>query len=148
MVPTKKTRSASFFRDTLTLHMLHLNVIFLLIASSVLAITHIIALQLFLYWHFSWFDLPMHFLGGAIVALAVFAGYALRAPIPKRYLNVIPILAFVLIVAFVWEIFELSIGIVIEDDYEMDTILDLIMGVIGGMVGYVVGSSVENNKYD
>ena len=119
------------------------NVMLLLIASSVLALIHIISLELFLYWRFFWLDVPIHALGGAVAALGVFALYDLGFPASKRYLKLIPVLAFVLIVAFMWEIYELKIGIIIEDDYEIDTIIDLGMGLLGGFIGYIVGNRMQ-----
>ena len=47
-----------------------------------------------------------------------------------------------------WEVYELGIGIPIEDDYEVDTIVDLIMGMLGGVLGYVVAFSVSSLNLD
>lgn len=120
-----------------------MNIILFLIASSVLAITHIIALELFLYWHFWWMDIPMHFLGGSVAALGVFATFAFRAPLPKRLMRIVPVLSFVLIVALSWEVYEVSIGIPIDENFVKDTALDLCMGMIGGWVGFIVGSRMH-----
>ena len=123
--------------------MLQLTTIFFFIASSVLAVTHIIALTFYLYWQFPWFDVPMHVLGGAAVALGVLTLYDFRVPIPKRWAKLLPVLSFVLIVALVWEYYEIFIGIPVEADHLIDTIFDLIAGVVGGVVGHSVGSRIQ-----
>jgi len=106
---------------------------------ALLAGVHIVALELFLYWKFSWFDIPMHFVGGAVVALGVFTLYDLHLFVPKRYLQLLPIVLLVFLVAMVWEVYELFIGVPIEDDYVVDTLTDLVMGLLGATVGYTIG---------
>lgn len=123
--------------------MLKLPTVFCLITFSLLAVVHYVALQLFLYWRFWWFDIPMHFIGGTVVALGIFTLYDLRLPLPARYLKLIPVVLLTFVVAMVWEVFELGIGIPIEEDYIFDTTLDLIMGLLGGVLGYVVGVNVR-----
>jgi len=106
---------------------------------ALLAGVHIVALKLFLYWKFSWFDIPMHFGGGVVVALGIFTLYDLHLFVPKRYLQLLPIILLVFLVAMIWEVYELFIGVPIEDDYVVDTLTDLGMGLLGAVVGYTVG---------
>ena len=117
--------------------------IFFLIASSTLAVIHIVSLELFLYWKYPLLDIPVHALGGAVVALGIFTFKDLFPKYPSRLLYPIPVLSFVLLVALVWEVYELKIGIPIEVDFEIDTIMDLIMDILGGIIGYIVGYSVS-----
>lgn len=123
--------------------MLKLPTVFFLISFSFLAGIHIIALQLFLYWKFQWFDIPMHFLGGIVVALGLFTLHDLKLVIKKRHLQIFPIVLLVLTVAMLWEVYELLIGIPIESNYVVDTLTDLSMGLLGGLVGYGIGSSIK-----
>lgn len=123
--------------------MLKLPTVFFLIAFSFLAVVHVVALQLFLYWHYWWFDLPMHFIGGAVVALGLFTLHDLQLVIPERYLALIPVLLLVLLIAMVWEVYELFIGVPIEGDYVSDTLIDLVMGLSGGALGYFVGTNLR-----
>ena len=51
--------------------MLKTTTILFLIALSVLAALHFIALSLYLYWQVWWFDIPMHLLGGFTVVLGI-----------------------------------------------------------------------------
>lgn len=123
--------------------MLKLPTVFFLISFSFLAGIHIIALQLFLYWKFQWLDIPMHFLGGIVVALGLFTLHDLKLVIKKRHLQIFPIVLLVLTVAMLWEVYELLIGIPIESNYVVDTLTDLSMGLLGGLVGYGIGSSIK-----
>lgn len=130
------------------LNMPKLSLIFFLIASSVMAVIHIIALELSLYWQIVWLDIPMHALGGATVALGIFAIHDLWEQFPSRLLYPIPVLLFVLMAALLWEVYEIGIGIPIEDNFEADTILDIVMDMLGGVIGYIVGYSVSSLEFE
>jgi len=123
--------------------MLQLTTILFLIAFSMLAAIHYLALQLFFYWRFTWFDIPMHLFGGAVVALGVFTLRDLRL-IPNTFLTVKMVLLFVFITAGVWELFELYAGVPIDEAYYPDTTLDVIMGMLGGYLGYIVGNRLRS----
>ena len=110
-------------------------------SGMVLAISHALSLKFFLYWQYPWLDIPIHALGGIFLVLGIFAVYDLRPNFPKRFLLPIPALFFVLLITLAWEVFQLKIGIPIDDNYEVDTILDLIMGMLGGVMGYILGYS-------
>lgn len=109
-----------------------------------MAIVHLIALQLYLYWRFWWLDIPMHVLGGAVAAFGVFAFRDLSLPgfglLAKRLCLV---MLFVVLVMIAWEVFEVWAGIPIQDDYVLDTSIDLTMGFIGGLLGYVVARNLD-----
>lgn len=122
--------------------MIKLNTWFFISAAALLSVVHFIALELALYWHIWWFDLPMHFLGGAVVALGIYVLYDFGVPLPKRWMRFIPVISAVFIVALIWEYYEVLIGIPIEDDHELDTTIDLAMGLMGGIVGLYVGRSI------
>ncbi len=87
--------------------------------------------------------MPMHVIGGVVVALGIFTLHDLRLWVPKRYLRLLPIVLLVLLVAMAWEVYELMIGIPIEQDYVIDTITDLLMGLLGGALGYFIGNSLR-----
>lgn len=115
-----------------------------LFSFASLAIIHELALRFYLYWRHPWFDIPMHFFGGIVVALGVYTARELKLPFFKRTITFPFVLAFVLFAAFIWELFELMGGIsVIQINFMFDTALDLILGLLGGVVGYVVGGSIK-----
>ena len=123
--------------------MLQLTTILFLIAFSLLAVVHYIALQLYLYWKFEWFDIPMHVLGGAVVVLGLYTLYDLRIIVPRHFLRVVPTLAAVFIIASIWEVFQVFAGIATEENYIFDTARDLTMGLLGGYIGFIVGDSIR-----
>ncbi|MDC1205420.1 hypothetical protein N8083_01070 [Candidatus Pacebacteria bacterium] len=123
--------------------MLGLSTILFLIAGSILVMIHIISLELSLYWKYLWLDIPVHALGGSVLALCFFALHDVFPRFPKRLLYPIPVLLLILLISLGWEVYEIGIGIPIEADFEIDTSIDLIMAMLGGVVGYVVGYSVS-----
>ncbi|MFT5036747.1 MAG: hypothetical protein ACI9VM_000311 [Candidatus Azotimanducaceae bacterium] len=118
--------------------------IFFFIAGFTLVVIHLVSLELSLYWKYAWFDIPMHILGGSVIALSLFAIHEAFPRFPARFLYPIPVLSIVLVTALAWEVFELKAGIPIEIDFEFDTSVDLIMGLLGGIIGYIVGHSVSS----
>lgn len=114
--------------------------IFLLLLLSVvtLAFVHISALQFYLYWQYVWLDVPVHFLGGAVVTFLFFSLVDLGVRLPTWCQKVVPVLIMVFLVGVAWELYELLIGIVMRDNYVFDTTLDLVMDVCGGYVGFII----------
>lgn len=123
--------------------MLQLTTIVFLIAFSVLAVIHVIAIKLYLYWQILWLDIPMHFLGGIVVALGLYTLRDLQI-FPNKFLKLLPVMLLVLCVAIAWEVYELMTGITTLADLYGDTIADIIMGLSGGLVGFFVGNSLRN----
>ncbi len=123
--------------------MLQLTTIVFLIAFSVLAVIHNLAVKLFLYWHIWWLDIPVHAFGGMIVALGLFTLRDLRL-FPNTWLRAPVVLAFVLSIALIWEVYELIIGVPIIGDYAIDTSIDVTIGLLGGAVGYFIGNSLRH----
>ena len=105
------------------------------------AVLHKIALSLFLYWNVVWFDIMMHFLGGALIALITlffiydskFFNFKIRKPIVIFSAAV----GMTLIIGLCWELWELYVGFadIIED--RADTFLDLIMDFLGAIAAYL-----------
>jgi hypothetical protein len=114
----------------------------LLITFATLAALHILAIKLSLYWHFWWFDIPMHFFGGVIVALGVYVVRDLGLPLPSFSYRLVPFLCIVLLVALIWEAFELWAGVPMESDFIVDSATDLLMGMMGGYFGYHLGRAL------
>jgi hypothetical protein len=122
--------------------MLQLTTIVFLIAFSVLAVIHNLAIQLYLYWHIWWLDIPVHAFGGAIVALGLFTLRDLKM-FPNSGLRLLPVIGIVIGVALIWEAYEVAIGLPRLEDYIFDTVLDVCMGLSGGIIGYVIGNSLR-----
>jgi hypothetical protein len=104
------------------------------------AILHYIALVNFLYWSVDWFDILMHFLGGAtmgLLALFVFftSGYipAFRDLSKNKWVVFYVVLSFTLIIGLGWELWEIFFGMSNPLLDKSDVILDMIMDTIGAL---------------
>ncbi len=98
------------------------------VLSLVLALLQAWALAEFLYWRYAWFDIPMHFLGGA--AIAAF----LVALLMHHRLKTFVVLMIVATIG--WEVFEYLFGLPRESNYALDTALDLVMDTLGALTVY------------
>ncbi|OGG47978.1 hypothetical protein A3D66_02800 [Candidatus Kaiserbacteria bacterium RIFCSPHIGHO2_02_FULL_50_9] len=106
---------------------------------AIIAVLHFFATYYGLYWTVRWFDTPMHFLGGMMVALFVSwvgmrAGMLARMTSGKRRFFLI--IGATAIVGVLWELFELSISLRQEPGYLFDTLQDLLFDIVGGAIGY------------
>lgn len=119
--------------------------IFLLSTLGVVLVAHLLALHFELYFVYPWFDVPMHILGGVSVAFAFLLLPHSSFRIPVRYVRLVPVLAFVLIVGLIWELYEILIGIpLIEPNFEVDMIGDLCNDLLGGAMGYFIGNRLRS----
>ncbi len=102
-----------------------------LLLAALLAALHLYALEHFIYWHYRWFDTPMHILGGAMV------GASFVAVFPSK--NVRLFVVGVLFVAIGWEVFEyvfrISTG---QSHYYFDTFHDIANDCIGAFITYLI----------
>ncbi len=143
VVPTKKTHLVRFFRVVVLMLMLQITTIIFLIAFSVLAVIHKIAMTLSLYWHFSWFDIPVHAFGGMIVALGFFTLRDLKL-FPNKWLTLSRVFLLTLLITIAWELFEFLAGVPRDAAFVSDTILDICMGLSGSIIGFYIGTSLRN----
>ena len=102
-----------------------------LVLAALMLGVHLYALDNYLYWYYRWLDIPMHVLGGAVMAAAVIGVLRSFRPI-----------TFVLVIAagaIGWEVFEylfhISTG---QPDYLWDTLHDIVNDAFGALVVYVV----------
>ena len=110
-----------------------------------IAVLHLVALEYFLYWVYTWFDILMHFLGGLFIALSILwfvfeSGYVHVARTVNHAVLVAGLSIF--FVGVGWEIFEVIAGIPIEDNFVFDTITDLTMDACGAAVGIIIFNAV------
>jgi len=114
--------------------------LFLLFLIFLIAILHFLATSFYWYWSIWWFDIPMHFLGGAWVAgvslwLYFLSDYFKKNPVNKKKIFLIAILTAGLI-GFLWEVFEFSLSqLVVFNSLNswMDTFSDFIMDILGAV---------------
>lgn len=115
-----------------------------LLAGMVLAVLHYFSLELYLYWRYAWLDIPMHFLGGVVVAFGYLTVRDFFPSWSKKRFTLFKTLAVVIMAAVVWEVFEVLIGVIFEEGrYVIDTLSDLLIGALGGVLGYYLSSRVS-----
>ena len=112
----------------------------LIFCSIAVLFFHVMALEYYLYWNIDWFDIFMHFLGGATMGfLALYSfftsGYIPKIVEQKNNLVIVfcLVILFTLVVGLTWELWELFVGFsdILED--KGDAILDLIMDTLGAI---------------
>jgi hypothetical protein len=112
--------------------MVHTRVIVFIVLSVLFAATHAVAMQLSLYyWHW-WFDIPMHFWGGGLIALGVhsFATFSRLHFKPTVWV----VLGAFLLIATAWEVFEWFAGLYDPATYLVDVTKDVVVGLSGGLL--------------
>ncbi len=100
-----------------------------------IAVLHFVGLKLYLYWTTDWFDILLHFLGGAWVALGAFWFFFcsdfVRLDKKNKFLV---IFGATLVVGILWEVFEYFFEITqMGEVYSFDTMLDLVMDLVGAV---------------
>jgi hypothetical protein len=116
------------------------------------AMLHRLALTHKLYFHYAWFDIMMHFLGGLLIALfaCFLAGRWLQTHLPyeSRTRLYVDVLLFSVIVGLLWESFELIFELTILDAtiYIQDTLLDFVMNTLGVLSGLMLVSNTVFRK--
>lgn len=119
------------------------------LSASLVLVLHTIAMERTLYFTYRWFDIPMHFLGG--LALGWFSTYFLARFFPERSrafsLFLGATLCSVLLLALVWEGFELIYGIAVSaENYLTDTMGDILIGLAGGTLAAITARQPISNE--
>lgn len=112
----------------------------LLALALLIAGLHYLANEFYLYWAWWWFDILMHFLGGALVAGSVL--WLTRFEVPISIRHTIPrfTVAFlaVLTIGILWEVLEWVTGAYSALNYTLDTVLDIAMDIVGMLAAYLL----------
>lgn len=112
----------------------------------VLALAHMMAQRLHLYWTYRWLDVPMHFLGGVWVGLAAlwlwyYSGWG-RRPGAVQHRPFLVALGGGLAFGLLWECFDFLVWSLVvgsfPQNYLADSVLDITMDVLGACVAYMV----------
>ena len=114
-----------------------------LVAAMLLAFLHGMAIFLFLYSFYWWFDIPLHFLGGfcaGLVSLYFYSRFRLGNVRTRNFFGVLEFAILgTIVVGLGWELFEYSAGITFNavGNHVLDTAKDLVMDILGGYVAYL-----------
>lgn len=100
---------------------------------AITALLYFLGFFLYLHWVFWWYDILLHLLGGAWVVLV--SMWLLK--VSNKVQPWASIIAVVIMIGALWEVFEMLIGAPRESNYLFDTSLDLLMDVIGA-VGAII----------
>ena len=116
--------------------MIHSMVVVFLVLAALFATAHAFAVYASLYWYHWWFDVVMHFWGGVLIALGL---YALSTFSRWQFRPTLTMLLWTLLaVTLLWEAFEFWAGLWQPATYLADTIQDILVGFGGGLVAYLV----------
>jgi hypothetical protein len=115
--------------------------------SALIASLHFLASAYSWYWQWPWFDILMHFLGGAFIGLAslwvLFHSRYVGSFHPSRKAMFAAALVGALSVGLGWEVFEYvagATGVSGYESYALDTATDLAMDCLGAVVSYLLYS--------
>jgi hypothetical protein len=109
-------------------------VIFFIVAGSIFAAVHWVAVEASLYWHYWWFDILMHFWGGTLIALGVVSLTSFRSVKYVASYKLVFLVALVIVIT--WEFFEWQIGLFTPALQWPDALYDVMLGLTGGLLGY------------
>ncbi len=115
-----------------------------IVSGIELAIIHVLAMQLLLYWRYWWLDIPVHVFGGAFVALGAVAIFGSRASGRFLPVRMFAILAMATLVG--WEIFGIILENGLKPNFYTDTTIDLISGALGAAIGYTVARFIYTSS--
>ena len=115
---------------------------------------HIFATIYHLYWLFPWFDIPMHFLGGFLLAIIFFYFWRFAhisigtgvSSVPNVFVALVLTLGFVALIGVFWEFYEflrdfylLTGGkISVFQNSFADTVKDLFFDLVGGTTAFAI----------
>jgi hypothetical protein len=91
-----------------------------------------------LYWYLWWFDSVMHFWGGFMITLGLFAiaTFSRFRTRPTLWFTI----AVLILMTLVWEGFEWYAGLIDPDPmvHLLDSSKDIVLGIGGGLIMYVL----------
>jgi len=111
------------------------------VVGLAIAILYPLAFAYLLFWNLWWYDILLHFLGGAFVVAVARWSLASAPPSVLRLSRLRPLLFYIVITFFIgvlWEFFEFAADLTyVHSGYWVDTCTDLIMDMLGGAVAYL-----------
>lgn len=110
------------------------------ILALVIGVLQVLGERFYLYWHWRWFDIPMHILSGFFIATALYIILSYRVP-PRPYTLKLFLLIYVvtLCIGLWWEYFEYSQHLIYaaRHAYRVDTLKDIIDDSVGVLLSFL-----------
>ena len=104
--------------------------VFAFVTSALILYLHLLGLENALYFYYPWYDILLHFLGGAALAFLILI---FTRSWKKTLIGM-------LILAAGWEVFEyvLHIAVGVGENYALDTVIDFIMDTLGALAAIFI----------
>lgn len=102
------------------------------------------------YWTHRWFDMPMHFAGGAWLAgFGIWWQYSRQGVYESRFLKILEVcLIYALSIGLLWEAYEAVVSFLTVGHMNSmsDTLVDILFDILGGTVVAILVFSKEKLK--
>lgn len=112
----------------------------LFVLSFLIVILHMEGMRREWYFFYPWYDIPMHFLGGLVVAFLIYfiiLTSGKRSSVLSNRLKLgVYIIVGTLVIGIGWELFEYFFNITFDAGQTGDTMLDIVMDIVGALVVY------------
>ncbi len=117
--------------------------VLVVMATVAIFVIDMIAVRLYLYWSYSWFDSFMHGISGIVAGYAALSGCALFVRRAQGGMPYVPrwwqAILGALIIGIIWEGAELLMHVShLSPTFLGDTISDLCFDITGGLISYIL----------
>lgn len=111
--------------------------IILVVFLMAIALVNAFASAYYWYWVMRWFDMPMHFAGGAWLALfGAWWQYGRLGIVPHKFIQFLgTCLVFVISIGLLWEVYEATVSFFTVGHMNdiVDTVGDVVFDILGGV---------------
>lgn len=114
-----------------------------LVLGFQLAVVHIVATKLSLYWEIIWFDNLVHLFGGVVLVLIFYTLVDIKILSPKWVRSARRSALLVTVVLVGWEILGVMMIGRIKENSVSDTSLDILFGILGCIIGWCIGRQLK-----
>ncbi len=114
-----------------------------LVLGFQLAVVHIVATKLSLYWEIIWFDNLVHLFGGVVLVLLFYTFVDIKILSPKWVRSGRRSALLVTVVLVGWEILGVMMIGRIKENFVSDTLLDVGFGILGCIIGWFIGRQLK-----
>ena len=111
--------------------------------AAQLALVHMVAIKLSLYWEIGWFDNLMHLFGGVVLVLLLYTLVDINM-LGRRWLDAWRRTALLVAIILVgWEVLGVLMLMRFKEGFITDTSLDILFGILGSIIGWFIGRQLK-----